>query len=160
MSSQQKAAIVTGASQGIGAGIVKAFVERGFNVVANSRKVTQSTEVAASDHIALVDGHIGVLCAKTQMSRPFEMSWFHAGGTGTYMHLVVASFALKRELVKSKGDEEFVQTKRGQAELRRRIQYRSPSFTLTGKVDGASSCPDLAPPRPPISLQWLGERQE
>src|SRR5271169_5508125 len=40
-------------------GIVKAFVERGFNVVANSRKVTQSTEVAASDHVALVDGHIG-----------------------------------------------------------------------------------------------------
>ena len=54
-----KTAIVTGASQGIGAGIVKGFVERGLNVVANSRKVTQSSEVAASDHIALVDGHIG-----------------------------------------------------------------------------------------------------
>jgi NAD(P)-dependent dehydrogenase (short-subunit alcohol dehydrogenase family) len=59
MSSQRKTAIVTGASQGIGAGIVKGFVERGFNVVANSRKVTQSTEVAASDCVALVDGHIG-----------------------------------------------------------------------------------------------------
>src|SRR5215469_8639014 len=59
MSSSPKTAIVTGASQGIGAGIVKAFVERGFNVVANSRKVTQSTEVAASDRVALVDGHIG-----------------------------------------------------------------------------------------------------
>ncbi len=59
MSSQRKTAIVTGASQGIGAGIVKAFVERGFNVVAKSRKVTQSTEVAASDHVAHVDGHIG-----------------------------------------------------------------------------------------------------
>jgi NAD(P)-dependent dehydrogenase (short-subunit alcohol dehydrogenase family) len=59
MSSQAKTAIVTGASQGIGAGVVKAFVERGFNVVANSRKVTQSAEVAASDHVALVDGHIG-----------------------------------------------------------------------------------------------------
>src|SRR6201988_3545289 len=59
MSNQRKTAIVTGASQGIGAGIVKAFVERGFNVVANSRKVTQSTEVAASDHVALVDGDIG-----------------------------------------------------------------------------------------------------
>ncbi len=34
MSGPQKTAIVTGASQGIGAGIVKAFVERGFNVVA------------------------------------------------------------------------------------------------------------------------------
>ena len=59
MSSPQKTAIVTGASQGIGAGIVKAFVEHGFNVVANSRKVTQSIEVAASSHVALVDGHIG-----------------------------------------------------------------------------------------------------
>src|SRR5437764_14262053 len=59
MSSQRKTAIVTGASQGIGAGIVKRFVERGFNVVANSRNVTQSTEVAASNHVALVDGHIG-----------------------------------------------------------------------------------------------------
>src|ERR1700730_1791081 len=59
MDSPRKTAIVTGASQGIGAGIVKGFVERGFNVVANSRKVTQSTEVKASDSVALVDGDIG-----------------------------------------------------------------------------------------------------
>jgi NAD(P)-dependent dehydrogenase (short-subunit alcohol dehydrogenase family) len=59
MSEPRKTAIVTGASQGIGAGIVKGFVERGFNIVANSRKMTQSTEIAASDHVALVDGHIG-----------------------------------------------------------------------------------------------------
>jgi NAD(P)-dependent dehydrogenase (short-subunit alcohol dehydrogenase family) len=59
MSGPQKTAIVTGASQGIGAGIVNAFVERGFNVVATSRTVTQSAEVAASDRVALVDGHIG-----------------------------------------------------------------------------------------------------
>src|SRR6516225_9076570 len=59
MNGQRKTAIVTGASQGIGAGIVKGFVERGFNVVANSRKVAQSKEVAASDRVALVDGHIG-----------------------------------------------------------------------------------------------------
>src|SRR5258708_22278498 len=59
MQLNRKTVVVTGASQGIGAGIVNAFVERGFNVVANSRKITQSTEVAASDHVALVDGHIG-----------------------------------------------------------------------------------------------------
>jgi NAD(P)-dependent dehydrogenase (short-subunit alcohol dehydrogenase family) len=59
MSDHRKTAIVTGASQGIGAGIVKGLVQRGFNVVANSRKVTQSTEVAASNQVALVDGHIG-----------------------------------------------------------------------------------------------------
>ena len=59
MSNQRKTAIVTGASQGIGAGIVKAFVGRGFNVVANSKSMTKSTEVTASDHVALVDGDIG-----------------------------------------------------------------------------------------------------
>jgi NAD(P)-dependent dehydrogenase (short-subunit alcohol dehydrogenase family) len=72
MNTEQKTAIVTGASQGIGAGIVKAFVERGFNVVANSRKMTQSTEVAASNHVALVDGPIGepaVKIVETALSR-------------------------------------------------------------------------------------------
>jgi NAD(P)-dependent dehydrogenase (short-subunit alcohol dehydrogenase family) len=59
MGNQRKTAIVTGASQGIGAGIVRAFVERGFNVVATSRKMTRSAEVAGSDHVALVDGDIG-----------------------------------------------------------------------------------------------------
>src|SRR5580692_2952467 len=59
MSVPRKTAIVTGASQGIGAGIVKGFIERGFNVVASSRKVSQSTEIAASNDVALVDGHIG-----------------------------------------------------------------------------------------------------
>ena len=59
MSGPRKTAIVTGASQGIGAGIVKGFVQRGFNVVATSRKITQSSEVAASEHVALVGGDIG-----------------------------------------------------------------------------------------------------
>ena len=74
MNSTQKTAIVTGASQGIGAGIVKAFAERGFNVVASSRRISQSTEVNASDRIALVDGHIGepataVKIVETALSR-------------------------------------------------------------------------------------------
>jgi NAD(P)-dependent dehydrogenase (short-subunit alcohol dehydrogenase family) len=56
---QQKTAIVTGASRGIGAAIAKAFALRGFNVVANSMRMTQSTEVEASDGVALVDGDIG-----------------------------------------------------------------------------------------------------
>ena len=59
MQLNRKTVVVTGASQGIGAGILKAFVERDFNVVANSRKMSQSTEVAASSQVALVDGHIG-----------------------------------------------------------------------------------------------------
>ena len=59
MNERQKTVIVTGASQGIGAGVANAFFNRGFNVVANSRKMSQSTEVAASDRVALVDGDIG-----------------------------------------------------------------------------------------------------
>src|SRR5580658_8849234 len=60
MSDPRKTAIVTGASEGIGAGLVKTFVERGYNVVANSRKITKSTEVEAGDLVALVDGDIGL----------------------------------------------------------------------------------------------------
>jgi NAD(P)-dependent dehydrogenase (short-subunit alcohol dehydrogenase family) len=59
MNGNRKTAIVTGASQGIGAGVVAQFVEHGFNVVATSRKVTQSAEVTASERVALVDGDIG-----------------------------------------------------------------------------------------------------
>jgi len=60
MSDLRKTAIVTGASHGIGAGLVRTFVERGYNVVANSRKVSESTEVEAGDFVALVDGDIGL----------------------------------------------------------------------------------------------------
>src|SRR4029077_17955166 len=70
MKGPQKTAIVTGASQGIGAGIVKAFVERGFNVVASSRKVTTSAEVAASDHVALLDGDIGQPARAARVTEP------------------------------------------------------------------------------------------
>jgi len=67
MGGPRKTAIVTGASQGIGAGIVKRFVELGFNIVANSRKVTRSREIAASEQVALVDGHIGEMETATRI---------------------------------------------------------------------------------------------
>jgi NAD(P)-dependent dehydrogenase (short-subunit alcohol dehydrogenase family) len=67
MSDPGKTAIVTGASQGIGAGIANGFVERGFNVVANSQNITQSTEVAASNQVALVDGDIGKPATATRI---------------------------------------------------------------------------------------------
>jgi NAD(P)-dependent dehydrogenase (short-subunit alcohol dehydrogenase family) len=51
--------IVTGASQGIGAGVTEAFLDRGYNVVANSRTITSSGAFPASDKLALVDGNIG-----------------------------------------------------------------------------------------------------
>ena len=58
MANTQKTAIVTGGSQGIGAALVKAFLDRGYNVVANSRNITKSGAFEASDKLALVDGSI------------------------------------------------------------------------------------------------------
>ena len=54
--SEKKTAIVTGASQGIGAGLVEAFLREGYNVVATSLNFSQS---AASPSLVLVDGDIG-----------------------------------------------------------------------------------------------------
>jgi len=58
MAGQLKTAIVTGASQGIGAGLVNAFLERGYRVVANSRKITKSSAFREAENLALVDGDI------------------------------------------------------------------------------------------------------
>jgi len=44
MNNQQKVAIITGASQGIGAGLVKAFRDRNYRVVANSRSIKASND--------------------------------------------------------------------------------------------------------------------
>jgi NAD(P)-dependent dehydrogenase (short-subunit alcohol dehydrogenase family) len=59
MTSKQKTVIVTGASQGIGASVVQAFLGRGYNVVGTSRNATKSKELSVSDHLALIDGDIG-----------------------------------------------------------------------------------------------------
>ena len=74
MKREQKTVIVTGASQGIGAGVVRAFLARGYNVVGTSRSATKSKELTASAHLALVDGDIGRLetaenVAQTALSR-------------------------------------------------------------------------------------------
>jgi NAD(P)-dependent dehydrogenase (short-subunit alcohol dehydrogenase family) len=54
-----KTVIVTGASQGIGAAIVQAFLARGYNVTGTARNATKSKELSPSDHLALIDGDIG-----------------------------------------------------------------------------------------------------
>ena len=59
MSRESKTAIVTGASQGIGAGVVAALLEKGYKVVANSRNITKKSPFVESGRIALVDGDIG-----------------------------------------------------------------------------------------------------
>ena len=53
----EKTAIITGASQGIGAGLVAAFLKEGYNVVATSRNVSRS--LTASSGLVIIDGDIG-----------------------------------------------------------------------------------------------------
>ncbi len=58
MQTKRKTMIVTGAGQGIGAGVTNAFMDRGYNVVANSLNITAST-FAATERLAVVRGDIG-----------------------------------------------------------------------------------------------------
>ena len=55
--SGKKTAIITGASGGIGSGLVEEFLRESYNVVATSRHA--SRELAASGTLVLVDGDIG-----------------------------------------------------------------------------------------------------
>jgi len=67
MTNERKTVIVTGASQGIGACMVKTFLERGYSVVANSRSITKSGAFAPSDKLALVDGDIGEIATAAKI---------------------------------------------------------------------------------------------
>ena len=53
----KKTTIVTGASQGIGAAVVQAFVDRGYNVVGNARSFSAAS-FTPSPNLALVEGDI------------------------------------------------------------------------------------------------------
>ena len=55
MAANNKVVVITGASQGIGAALVKAYRERGFAVVANSRHIAPS----ADEGVLAVAGDIG-----------------------------------------------------------------------------------------------------
>jgi NAD(P)-dependent dehydrogenase (short-subunit alcohol dehydrogenase family) len=57
MTDEPKVAVITGASRGIGASLVKGFREIGFGVVANSRSISKS-DVADDPAILIVDGDI------------------------------------------------------------------------------------------------------
>ena len=55
--SDKKTAIITGASGGIGAGLVEGFLREGYNVVATSRDASQ--KLTTSGSLVLLDGDIG-----------------------------------------------------------------------------------------------------
>jgi NAD(P)-dependent dehydrogenase (short-subunit alcohol dehydrogenase family) len=59
MPNTRKTVIVTGASQGIGAATVQAFLASGYNVVGTARNATKSKQLPVSDRLALLDGNIG-----------------------------------------------------------------------------------------------------
>jgi NAD(P)-dependent dehydrogenase (short-subunit alcohol dehydrogenase family) len=54
MSKERKVAVITGASQGIGAGLVRGFLDRGYMVVANSRSI----KLQASQDMLAIAGDI------------------------------------------------------------------------------------------------------
>jgi NAD(P)-dependent dehydrogenase (short-subunit alcohol dehydrogenase family) len=55
---EHQTAIVTGASSGIGLGITQALLDRGYHVVANSRTISKSKQLKASEDLILVDGDV------------------------------------------------------------------------------------------------------
>jgi NAD(P)-dependent dehydrogenase (short-subunit alcohol dehydrogenase family) len=65
--SDEKTAIVTGASRGIGAGLVEAFLKEGYRVVATSLDASRS--LTASPGLILVDGDI---CKQETAARAVE----------------------------------------------------------------------------------------
>jgi NAD(P)-dependent dehydrogenase (short-subunit alcohol dehydrogenase family) len=84
-------AIVTGASQGIGAAVVQAFLDRGYNVLATSRNVSKAG-FAPSPHLSLVDGDIGQAATAEQVAQTA------IGKFGSINHVVnnAGIFAAKR----------------------------------------------------------------
>jgi NAD(P)-dependent dehydrogenase (short-subunit alcohol dehydrogenase family) len=76
-----KTVIVTGASRGIGAAIVQAFLSRGYNVVATSRNISTSGQ-SPSPNLALVDGDI------TQSATAEKVTEAAIKTFGTIDHLV------------------------------------------------------------------------
>jgi NAD(P)-dependent dehydrogenase (short-subunit alcohol dehydrogenase family) len=57
-SDKDRTAIITGASSGIGLGVTQALLERGYRIAANSRTISKSKELKASQKLVLVDGDI------------------------------------------------------------------------------------------------------
>lgn len=60
MTTKRKTVVVTGASQGLGAAIANLFLDRNYNVVANSRNISRRNELRSSDNLSLVDGDIAL----------------------------------------------------------------------------------------------------
>ena len=73
---KRQVAIVTGASSGIGLGITRALLEKGFGVVANSRTISKSQDLKPSADLILVDGDIS---KKETAKRVVDAAMKHMG---------------------------------------------------------------------------------
>ncbi|KQV81962.1 SDR family oxidoreductase [Rhizobium sp. Root1220] len=56
--SVHKTVVITGASQGIGAGLVKTFLDRGYNVVGTSRSISETTLFDRTGRLELISGDV------------------------------------------------------------------------------------------------------
>jgi len=63
-----KIALVTGASQGIGAAVTHALLDRGYNIVATARNMSMA-EFSPSPQLAVVDGDIGQAATAEEVTR-------------------------------------------------------------------------------------------
>jgi NAD(P)-dependent dehydrogenase (short-subunit alcohol dehydrogenase family) len=68
-SRRSKVAIVTGASSGIGLELAKRLIATGYQVVANSRKITSAGTLRGTDDLKLVDGDIGTPASAERVVR-------------------------------------------------------------------------------------------
>ena len=85
----KQTAIVTGADRGIGAGLVEGFLKEGYNVVATSRRVSQS--LTPSANLILVDGDIG------EQETAFQTAGAAVGHFGTIDVLVNNAGILRKK---------------------------------------------------------------
>jgi hypothetical protein len=95
MPNQPKTVIVTGASQGIGAALVKTLLERGYSVVATSRDMTKSRAFIASDKLTLVDGDIGQMSTAANI---VETATSKFGSIDARGQMVTTSYAVPHSL--------------------------------------------------------------
>jgi NAD(P)-dependent dehydrogenase (short-subunit alcohol dehydrogenase family) len=79
MSKEQKVAVITGASQGIGAGLIKGYRDAGYKVVANSRGIKPSPD----QNVVTVAGDIG---ERATAERVVETAIKHFGRIDTLVN--------------------------------------------------------------------------
>jgi NAD(P)-dependent dehydrogenase (short-subunit alcohol dehydrogenase family) len=88
MRDEPKTAIINGASQGMGASLVKALLQRGYSIVANSRNITKSRSLVPSDNLASVVGDTAELTTGEKGARNtisnFKSSLVHINNGGIF----------------------------------------------------------------------------